>query len=83
MGIAIRTSALRRQMVIRGLRASDLAKLAGVSESTVSLALAGRRISATSFAALSRALGQAQPIPGAQELLPEDPEVAIGTGGDL
>jgi predicted transcriptional regulator len=60
---------LQRQLIVRGMCASDLAKLAHISPPTVSQAIHGRPVSARTVAAIVRALAKTEPIPGAVELL--------------
>lgn len=69
MGLKVNGDELRRQLEIRGLLARDLAELAGLSPASVSHALAGRSISPRTFRAITRALAQTDPAPGAEALL--------------
>ena len=60
---------LLREMVIRGWNGVDLAYFSGVTPATVSAAMQGRQVSATTVAKIARALLKAAIIPGAEELL--------------
>lgn len=53
---------LRRAMAVRGLLAQDLSRLAGIAEPTLSGALRGRPVSATTIGRIARALAATPPI---------------------
>lgn len=60
---------LARAVFVRGLQQSDLARLAKLSEPTVSAALRGRRVTSGTALALSRVLGAMPPIPELEVLI--------------
>jgi transcriptional regulator with XRE-family HTH domain len=60
---------LRRQLTLRGMTASDLARLAKVSPPTVSQALRGRALSPHSVRAILCALVGVDPLPGSAALV--------------
>lgn len=66
---------LRRQLAIRGLLQDELARLAGVTPSTVSKAVHGGPISPVTFLRLVKALSAVPipEIPGGVEILLADP----------
>jgi transcriptional regulator with XRE-family HTH domain len=64
---------LRRQLTLRGMTASDLARLANVSPPTVSQALRGRVLSPHSVRAIICALAGVDPLPGAAALVAASP----------
>ena len=74
-GLVLDPAAWRRALGIRGLLQQDLARLAGVAETTVSGALRGRPITATTFARLARALAA---VPAVS--LPEGVETLLAAG---
>jgi transcriptional regulator with XRE-family HTH domain len=67
---AIDTGALRREIALRGLTQGELAAIAGLSEVTVSHAMAGRRIDSSTLGKLARALTVTPTLPGAERLIP-------------
>ncbi len=71
MGIRIDGDELRRALAMRGLLQQDLARLAGVSETGVSLAIRGRPVRTSTFGRIARALEAAPVIEleGAERLL--------------
>jgi transcriptional regulator with XRE-family HTH domain len=71
-GVAVNANALRRQMQLRGLTGTALARRARVSEATISHALNGRRIHPAKLRAIADALSQVQPLPGADALVESD-----------
>ena len=60
---------LRREMLLRGWDAVDLAFHAGVSPATVSHAINGLPVSSTTLRKLAQALLSAPAVAGAEELL--------------
>lgn len=62
---------LREQLALRGLLQKDLALLAGLSETSVSLAMRGRPVRAVTFARIARGLAAAPVVElaGADRLL--------------
>jgi transcriptional regulator with XRE-family HTH domain len=68
-GVSLDAAQLRRQLAIRGLCASDLARLAGLSPPTVSQALHGKALSPRTVAALVKALSAVAPLPGHEGLI--------------
>jgi transcriptional regulator with XRE-family HTH domain len=60
---------LRWQLTLRGMTASDLARLAKVSPPTVSQALRGRPLSPHSVRAIVCALAGVDPLPGSAALV--------------
>jgi hypothetical protein len=67
-GVAVKGDVLRRQMWLRGLTGTDLARLSGLSDATISHALAGRRLHPTSFRKIVAHLARVDVIPGAEDL---------------
>jgi transcriptional regulator with XRE-family HTH domain len=66
--VRVKAGALRHQMRVRGLTATELAELAGVSRATVSHAMNGRRIHPRKLRAIAAALGAVPLIPGIEAL---------------
>jgi len=62
MGVVIDGGELRRALAMRGLLQQDLAQLAGVSETGISLAMRGRPIRTSTFGRIARALAAAPVI---------------------
>jgi transcriptional regulator with XRE-family HTH domain len=69
MGIVINSELLRREVARRGWTGNKLARSAGVSASTVSAALGGRRITPVSLKQIITALEKAPPIEGLDAFL--------------
>jgi hypothetical protein len=67
-GIAINGAVLRRQMRVLGLTGVALARHAGLSDATISNALAGRRLHPATFRRIAAALASVEAIPGAEAL---------------
>ena len=59
MSVAVHPGRLRLELARRGWSAADLAKESGLSQPTISAALAGRAITARSLALVARALAGA------------------------
>lgn len=59
MGVRIDGEELRRALAMRGLLQQDLARLAGVSETGISLAIRGRPIRPSTFGRIAQALAAA------------------------
>jgi transcriptional regulator with XRE-family HTH domain len=68
-GVCLEPAQIRHQLAVRGLCASDLAKLAGVSPPTVSQALRGRAVSPRTVRALVLALASVPELPGHEGLI--------------
>ena len=67
-GVAMKGPVLREQMRLRGLTGAQLARLAEVSEATISNALAGRRLHPGTFRLIAAALAKVEVVPGAESL---------------
>jgi hypothetical protein len=59
---------LRHQMRLRGLTGTALARLTGLSDATISHALAGRRLHPSTFRKIVAHLAKVELIPGAEDL---------------
>ncbi len=68
-GVAVQGDRLRREMQIRGLTGSDLARRARVAASTVSQALNDHRVHPRKLQAIVAALVEVEPIPELVKLL--------------
>ena len=75
MGVRIDGDELQRALAVRGLLQQDLARLAGVSETGVSLAIRGRPVRPSTFGRIARALAAAPVIEleGAERLFMAEP----------
>ena len=73
-GLQLATHRLHIEMARRGLRGSDLARIAKVSPATVSHALNGRRIATSTLHKLAIALIQVPAVAAVDDLL--DPRAA-------
>ena len=71
---------LRYQLAIRGWDQETLAQESGVSEATISRAMAGRAIRGLSALRVAQALRRAQPVPELVALVPV-PDNAVGMAG--
>ncbi len=67
-GVAMRGDVLRHQMWLRGLTGTDLGRLTGLSDSTISNALAGRRVHPGTFRRIVVHLAKIAIVPGAESL---------------
>lgn len=67
--IRLKAEQLRLQAAIRGWDQRQLARTAGVSEATVSRALAGHRVRRRTLLHLARALSGQQPMPELENLI--------------
>jgi lambda repressor-like predicted transcriptional regulator len=67
-GVRIRGAVLREQMRLGGLTGAQLARQTGLSEATISNALAGRRLHPSTFRLIAAALAKVEVIPGAEAL---------------
>jgi transcriptional regulator with XRE-family HTH domain len=76
MSVVIEPNRLRRELARRGLSATELSHEARVSGATVSAALAGRPISATSLQLLTEALLRRPVLAFIDSLLPPEPPAA-------
>lgn len=78
MSVVVRTARLRQEMARRGWDAVHLAHEARLSPATVSAALAGRPIAASSLTLIAEALQRAPVISAIDELLATDePEPGV------
>lgn len=68
-GIRIDPDRLRREMACRGLYCADLARMAGLSPTTVSAAVQGRPVSPRTLRQIAAALSRVPVVPGSSELL--------------
>jgi transcriptional regulator with XRE-family HTH domain len=59
---------LRGQMRLRGLTGAALARLTGLSDATISNALAGRRLHPSTFRLIAAGLAKVEVVPGAEAL---------------
>jgi transcriptional regulator with XRE-family HTH domain len=71
-GVVVRGDVLRRHMRLRGLTGSDLARMSGLSDATISHALAGRHLHPSSFRKIVAHLARVDVIPGAEDLAAHD-----------
>ncbi len=69
MSLPINTDRLMREMARRGWSRGDLARAAGISAPTVTMALAGRPISPATLKRIAMALLAAEPVEGIDHLL--------------
>jgi DNA-binding Xre family transcriptional regulator len=69
MSVPINTERLMREMARRGWSRADLARAAGISAPTVTLALSGRPISPHTLKRIALALAAATPLDGVDSLL--------------
>jgi len=71
MSVVIDAGQLREALAMRGLLQKDLALLAGVSETSISLAMRGRPVRASTFARIAGGLAAAPlvDLPGARSLI--------------
>jgi hypothetical protein len=67
-GITFKAGVLREQMRLRGLSGAALARLARVSDATISNALAGRRLHPDTFRRIAGALAAVALVPGMDAL---------------
>jgi transcriptional regulator with XRE-family HTH domain len=67
-GVVVRADILRQQMRLRGLTGADLGRLAGLSDATISNALAGRRLHPSTFRKIAAHLARVEVVPGAEAL---------------
>ncbi len=71
-GVAMRVDVLRHEMRLRGLTGAALGRLAGLSNATISNALAGRRLHPSTFRKIAAHLARVEVIPGADALADEE-----------
>lgn len=69
MSVTIHPGRLRQEIARRGWNPIDLARAARLSPATISAALNGRAISASSLTLIVEALGQAPPVELIDQLL--------------
>lgn len=67
-GVAVKGEVLRQQMRLRGLTGTALARATGLSDATISNALAGRRLHPATFRKIAAHLAKVDPIPGSESL---------------
>lgn len=67
-GVAIKGEVLREQMRLRGLTGAALARATGLSDATISNALAGRQLHPATFRKIVAHLAKVDLIPGAEAL---------------
>lgn len=67
-GVALKGDVLRQWMTQRGLTGAALAKGAGLSEGTISNALAGRRLHPQTYRLIAGYLAKVEVVPGAELL---------------
>jgi len=67
-GVAVKGDVLREQMRLRGLTGTALARATGLSDATISNALAGRRLHPATFRKIAAHLAKVDLIPGAEAL---------------
>ena len=77
-GVAMRGDVLRREMRLRGLTGAALARLTGLSDATISNALAGRRLHPSTFRSIAAQLAKVEVVPGAEALAMSDLPAANG-----
>lgn len=78
MNVRLHPSSLRREMTRRGFSAADLADAANLSPPTVTAALAGRPISASSLQRIAAALARSPIVQMIDTLLGTDGDPGIG-----
>jgi hypothetical protein len=71
-GVAMKANVLRREMRLRGLTGTALGRLTGLSNATISNALAGRRLHPSTFRKIAANLARVEVIPGAEALAQEE-----------
>jgi len=83
MSVVVDAAELSEALAMRGLLQKDLALIAGVSETSISLAMRGRPVRASTFARIARGLAAAPVIElvGAERLIRTDPQLATNTPG--
>lgn len=69
MGISIDGGKLRRELVRRGMSASELARASRLGVATVSAALAGKRIATGSIRLIAKTLAEMPVLEGIDDLL--------------
>jgi transcriptional regulator with XRE-family HTH domain len=69
MSVPINTERLMREMARRGWSRRDLARAAGISAPTVTMALAGRPVAPVTLKRIALALLAAKPVEGIDSLL--------------
>ncbi|MHB8394392.1 MAG: helix-turn-helix domain-containing protein [Candidatus Dormibacteria bacterium] len=83
MSVVVDAAEMSEAMAMRGLLQKDLAQIAGVSETAVSLMMHGRHIRASTFGRITRALATAPVIElvGAERLIRTDPRTSTAAPG--
>jgi transcriptional regulator with XRE-family HTH domain len=74
MSFVVHPGQLRRELARRGLSATQLARESGLSTPTITAALAGRAISATSVSLIAKALARLPVLELIDSLLFYEPE---------
>lgn len=77
-GVAMRGDVLRHEMRVRGLTGAALARLTGLSDATISNALAGRRLHPSTFRVIAAQLARVEVVPGAEALAASDQPAPTG-----
>jgi transcriptional regulator with XRE-family HTH domain len=81
-GVAVKGELLREQMRLRGLTGTALARATGLSDATISNALAGRRLHPMTFRKIAAHLAKVDPLPGAEALVEHHGLTRVGRVGD-
>lgn len=84
MSVVLATERLRRELALRGLDQSDLARLVGYSPAAICHALAGRPVRERMLMRIASALAEAPVVPGVEALLkPPAPRLLAPEGTPL
>ncbi|MHB8322991.1 MAG: hypothetical protein ACYDEA_03505 [Candidatus Dormibacteria bacterium] len=85
MSVVLDAKELREALAMRGLLQKDLSLLAGVSETSISLAMSGRPVRAVTFARIARGLAAAPVVElvGAERLIRSEPRNRTAAGDQL
>lgn len=70
-GVYVNVPRLRREIVLRGWRPTDLARAAGLCAGTMTAVMKGGPVSPRTLQRVAKALGTHQVVPGIDELLGE------------
>ena len=70
MSVVLASDRLRLEVVRRGWGHADLARAAHVSAPTISAAMAGRPVAASTLRRIAIALAEAPPVSGVDSILP-------------
>ncbi len=74
MGVLINAQRLRHELELRGLTGADFARLAKISQASVSHALRGRQVSPRTVKKIAEALTTTKVLPVAEELIASEGE---------